>query len=41
MEAFRSARIIVTSAWEGEIDNHVYRLYGLTKDEMKIVEDTR
>lgn len=26
------------STLETEIDNHVYNLYGLTKDEIKIVE---
>ncbi len=26
------------SAWEREIDERVYRLYGLTKEEIKIVE---
>jgi hypothetical protein len=29
----------VTSAWEREIDEHVYRLYDLTPDEIKIVEE--
>jgi len=29
-----------TSALEREIDDRVYRLYGLSKDEIKIVEDT-
>jgi len=27
-----------TSAWEREIDQLVYQLYGLTEDEVKIVE---
>lgn len=27
------------STEEREIDDHVYRLYGLTKDEIKIVEE--
>ena len=27
-----------TSAWEREIDDRVYRLYGLTKEEIKIVK---
>jgi hypothetical protein len=27
-----------TSAWEREIDERVYRLYGLTPEEIKIVE---
>lgn len=26
------------SAWEREIDERVYRLYGLTKEEIKLVE---
>jgi hypothetical protein len=26
------------AAWESEINAHVFRLYGLTKDEIKIVE---
>lgn len=30
-----------TSAWEREIDTCVSRLYGLSPDEIKIVEDTR
>jgi hypothetical protein len=28
-----------TSAWEQEIDQRVYRLYGLTPEEIKIVEE--
>jgi Alw26I/Eco31I/Esp3I family type II restriction m6 adenine DNA methyltransferase len=28
-----------TRAWEREIDQHVYRLYGLTPEEIKIVEE--
>jgi hypothetical protein len=28
-----------TSAWEREIDERVYRLYGLTAEEIKIVEE--
>mgnify|MGYP007051604404 CR=1 FL=1 len=27
------------TAWEREIDERVYRLYGLTKEEIKIVEE--
>ena len=27
------------SAWEREIDERVYRLYGLTPEEIKIVEE--
>ena len=27
------------STLESEIDEHVYRLYGLTKDEIKIIEE--
>lgn len=27
------------SAWEKEVDERVYRLYGLTKEEIKIVEE--
>jgi adenine-specific DNA-methyltransferase len=27
-----------TSTWEGEIDQLVYQLYGLTEDEVEIVE---
>jgi hypothetical protein len=27
-----------TSAWEAEIDNLVYKLYGLTEEEIRIVE---
>jgi hypothetical protein len=30
-----------TSALEAEIDRLVYDLYGLTKDEIKIVEDNK
>jgi hypothetical protein len=30
-----------TSAWEREIDDRVYRLYGLTAAEIKIVEGGR
>ena len=30
-----------TGAWEREIDERVYRLYGLTKDEIKLVEGER
>lgn len=29
------------SAWEPEIDGRVYRLYGLTPEEIKIVEEER
>jgi hypothetical protein len=29
-----------TSAWEREIDEHVYRLYGLTDEEIKIVDES-
>lgn len=29
-----------TSALEGEIDQRVYALYGLTPEEIKIVEDS-
>ena len=29
-----------TSAWEREIDERVYRLYGLTAAEIKIVEES-
>jgi len=29
-----------TSAIDREIDNRVYRLYGLTKDEIKLVEES-
>jgi len=29
-----------TSALEREIDEPVYRLYGLTKDEIKLVEES-
>jgi len=28
-----------TSAWEREIDERVYRLYGLTPEEIKVVEE--
>jgi hypothetical protein len=28
------------SAWEREIDERVYRLYGLTLEEIRIVEET-
>ncbi|MGC8988640.1 MAG: hypothetical protein ACP5MD_00795 [Verrucomicrobiia bacterium] len=28
-----------TSPWEREIDQHVYRLYSLTPEEIKIVEE--
>jgi predicted nucleotidyltransferase len=30
-----------TSAWEREIDERVDRLYSLTPEEIKIIEDTR
>ena len=30
---------IRVAAWESEINDRVYRLYGLTKDEIKIVEE--
>lgn len=30
-----------TSAWQHEIDERVYRLYGLTREEIKLVEDSR
>jgi hypothetical protein len=29
-----------TTEWEREIDQRVYALYGLTPDEVKIVEDS-
>ncbi len=29
-----------TSAWEQEIDERVHRLYSLTPEEIKIIEDT-
>jgi adenine-specific DNA-methyltransferase len=29
-----------TSAWEQEIDEPIYRLYGLTPEEIKIVEES-
>jgi adenine-specific DNA-methyltransferase len=29
-----------TSAWEREIDQRVYRLYGLTPDEIHLVEES-
>jgi hypothetical protein len=29
-----------TSAWEREIDERVYRLYGLTPDEIRLVEES-
>jgi restriction endonuclease S subunit len=29
-----------TAAWEREIDERVYRLYGLTEEEVKIVEES-
>ena len=28
-----------TSAWEREMDERVYRLYGLTPEEIKVVEE--
>ena len=31
---------VVVAALEQEIDEHVYRLYGLTKDEIKLVEES-
>jgi len=34
----RDLRQADTSAWEGEIDQLVYQLYGLTEDDVKIVE---
>lgn len=30
-----------TSAWQHEIDMRISRLYGLTPDEIKIIENTR
>jgi hypothetical protein len=41
MQAFRSARTIDTSAWEREIDDRVYRLYGLRADEIKSIEASK
>ena len=29
-----------TTAWEREIDERVYRLYGLTPEEIKLVEES-
>jgi hypothetical protein len=29
-----------TSALEGEIDERIYRLYGLTANEIRIIEDS-
>lgn len=39
--ARRSSPVAGTSALEREIDERVYKLYGLTKDEIKIVEEGR
>jgi len=39
LAAKRAAPDADTTAWEREIDERVYRLYGLTPDEIKIVED--
>jgi hypothetical protein len=36
-----AAKAADTSAWEQEIDERVYKLYGLTAEEIKIVEGTQ
>jgi len=33
-----AAKVADMSAWEREIDERVYKLYGLTAEEVKIVE---
>jgi adenine-specific DNA-methyltransferase len=40
LEAKRGDPQADVSALEQEIDAHVYRLYGLTKDEVKLVEES-
>jgi hypothetical protein len=39
MTAMRADAGADVSAWEREIDERVYRLYGLTPEEIKIVEE--
>jgi adenine-specific DNA-methyltransferase len=36
----RQANAADTLAWEREIDERVYRLYGLTLDEIRLVEES-
>jgi len=38
LKAKRANAAADTSAWEREIDQQVYRLYGLTPDEIRLVE---
>lgn len=40
LKAKREDATVGTSAWEQGIDEHVYRLYGLTPEEIKIVEES-
>jgi len=40
LAAKRANPVADTSAWERDIDERVYRLYGLTAEEMKIVEES-
>jgi hypothetical protein len=40
LSAKRANPLTDTSAWEREIDERVYRLYGLTPDEIKLVEES-
>jgi hypothetical protein len=39
LSAKRADAAADVSAWEREIDERVYRLYGLTPEEIKIVEE--
>ncbi len=39
LKAKRSDGAADTAGWEREIDERVYRLYGLTAEEIKIVEE--
>jgi len=39
LAAKRADPAVDVSSWEREIDQHVYRLYGLTPEEIKIVEE--
>jgi hypothetical protein len=41
LEAKRTDPLADVTALEQEIDQHVYRLYGLTPEEIKLIEETR
>ena len=40
LKAKRAKPTADTTAWEREIDERVYRLYGLTPEEIQIVEES-